>query len=47
MENGQVRIHKSKGIGVRIEQMFKYEWLKPSDYGSFSKFKKKIYHIND
>lgn len=23
----------------------KYEWLKPADYGSFSKFKKKIYHI--
>lgn len=23
----------------------KYEWLKPSDYGSFAKFEKKIYHI--
>jgi transposase len=23
----------------------KYEWLKPSDYGSFAKFKKKVYHI--
>jgi transposase len=23
----------------------KYAWLKPTDYGSFSKFKKKIYHI--
>ncbi len=23
----------------------KYEWLKPADYGSFSKFRKKIYHI--
>ena len=23
----------------------KYEWLKPADYGSFTKFKKKIYHI--
>lgn len=23
----------------------KYEWLKPMDYGSFSKFKNKIYHI--
>ena len=23
----------------------KYEWLKPADYGTFSKFRKKIYHI--
>ena len=23
----------------------KYEWLKPSDYGSFAKFKKKVRHI--
>lgn len=23
----------------------KYEWIKPSDYGSFAKFKKKVYHI--
>ncbi len=23
----------------------KYEWLKPGDYGSFSKFKKKVHHI--
>jgi hypothetical protein len=23
----------------------KYEWLKPADYGSFAKFKKKIHHI--
>jgi hypothetical protein len=23
----------------------KYEWLKPADYGSFSKFRKKIYQI--
>lgn len=23
----------------------KYEWLKPADYGSFAKFKKKVYHI--
>jgi transposase len=25
----------------------KYEWLKPVDYGSLSKFRKKIYHIFD
>lgn len=25
----------------------KYEWRKPADYGSFSKFKKKIHHIFD
>jgi hypothetical protein len=23
----------------------KYEWLKPADYGSFKKFRKKIYYI--
>jgi transposase len=23
----------------------KYEWLKPADYGSFAKFRKKIYYI--
>lgn len=23
----------------------RYEWLKPTDYRSFSKFRKKIYHI--
>jgi transposase len=23
----------------------KYEWLKPSDYGSFAKFKKKVHQI--
>jgi transposase len=23
----------------------KYEWLRPADYGSFSKFRKKIHHI--
>lgn len=25
----------------------KYEWLEPTDYGSLSKFRKKIYHIFD
>ena len=25
----------------------KYEWLKPVDYGSYSKFRKKIYYIFD
>jgi transposase len=25
----------------------KYEWLQPADYGSFRKFRKKIYHIFD
>ena len=25
----------------------KYEWLKPTDYGSYSKFRKKIYDIFD
>ena len=23
----------------------KYEWLEPKDYGKFSKFRKKVYHI--
>ncbi|MCA1626685.1 MAG: hypothetical protein LC742_01800 [Acidobacteria bacterium] len=23
----------------------KYEWLQPADYGSFTTFKQKIYHI--
>jgi hypothetical protein len=25
----------------------KHEWLEPTDYGSFSKFRKKIYYIFD
>ena len=25
----------------------KYEWLKPADYGTYSKFRKKIYYIFD